>query len=99
MKIQFSKQFYKIYKAQDVKIRNAFDRKIKIFIKDPHNSELKNHELHSEYEGLRSINVTSDYRAIYEELEQGKEKIAYFSIIGTHEELYDKKMFIITLKK
>jgi mRNA-degrading endonuclease YafQ of YafQ-DinJ toxin-antitoxin module len=40
------------------------------------------------YEGLRSIDITNDYRAIYEEVPSGTETIAYFSLIGTHDELY-----------
>jgi hypothetical protein len=38
---------------------------------------------------LRSIDITNDYRAIYEEVREGDNTIAYFFLLGTHKELYD----------
>ena len=40
--------------------------------------------------GLRSIDITADYRAVYEEIYGGDEQTAYFVGLGTHEELYKK---------
>ena len=88
MKVQFDTDFYRLYKKSNVRIRNAVDEKIRRFEKDPYDPELNNHELHGIYEGLRSINITNDYRALYEEVDEGDEPIAYFSILGTHKELY-----------
>lgn len=61
-----------------------------MFAKNPLDPELHNHELHSPYKGLRSIDITNDYRAIYQEKTIGKETIAYFSLLGTHKKLYKK---------
>jgi len=61
---------------------------MKIFQKDHLNPELNNHALQDEYEGFNSIDITNDYRTIYEEVQVGKKTIAYFFLLGTHKELY-----------
>jgi addiction module RelE/StbE family toxin len=88
MRVRYTTEFYKLYKKSDVRIRNAVDRKIEIFQKDHLNSELNNHPLRDEYEGFSSIDITNDYRAVYEEVKAGDETIAYFFLLGTHKELY-----------
>lgn len=88
MRVQFDADFYEQYKKANVRIRKAVDQKIALFKKNPNNSEFNNHELRDEYGGLRSINITNDYRAIYEEITVGEETIAYFISLGTHKELY-----------
>jgi len=52
--------------------------------------ELYNHPFHEPYLGLRSIDITSDWRAIYEDKNEGEEKVALFVLIGTHDQLYGK---------
>ena len=99
MNVKLSPDFYRLYKKANVRIQIEIDRKLRIFKKDPSNSELKNHELHNEYEGLRSINITSDHRAIYEEIIEDKDKkTAYFHFFGTHKELYETEEFKIKVK-
>ena len=98
MKVQFSTLFYRLYKKTNVRIKKEVDRKIKIFRQDPLHPSLHNHELRDEYQGLRSIDVTTDYRAIYEEIKVDDETIAYFSLLGTHKQLYEMKIFTIELK-
>jgi addiction module RelE/StbE family toxin len=88
MRVQFDPEFYKLYKKADVRIRNAVDKKIELFTKDPYNPELNNHQLLDEYEGFSSIDITNDYRAMYEEVQGANETVAYFSLLGTHKELY-----------
>lgn len=88
MRVRYTTEFYKLYKKADVRIRNEVDRKMKIFQNDHLNSELGNHALRDEYEGFSSIDITSDYRAVYEEVKAGNETIAYFFLLGTHKELY-----------
>lgn len=89
MKRQYDPEFIKKLKQLDVRIRKSFRERIAIFAKNPYDPQLNNHNLKDEYKGYRSIDVTSDYRAIYEEIvEEGVEQIAYFILIGTHEELY-----------
>ncbi|OGH48219.1 MAG: hypothetical protein A3A51_04325 [Candidatus Levybacteria bacterium RIFCSPLOWO2_01_FULL_39_10] len=88
MRVEYDPDFLKQLKKLDVRIRNRFKKVIIIFSKDPNNSVLNNHKLKDEWVGYRSIDVTNDYRAIYEEVKVGNETFAYFSAFGTHEELY-----------
>ncbi len=52
---------------------------------DPFHPLLNNHPLAGRWTGYRSINITGDYRAIYELIE---EDLAYFVTIDTHSNLY-----------
>ena len=61
-----------------------------LFAKNPRELQLDNHPLRDEYQGYRSIDITSDYRAIYKETQIRNEVVAYFIAIGTHKELYGK---------
>lgn len=88
MKRQYDPAFIKALKKVNVRIRKSFKERIAIFAKDPNNPQLNNHILREPYEGLRSIDVTNDYRAVYEEIQEKDEKIAYFTTLGTHEELF-----------
>lgn len=99
MKIQFSKQFLRKYKKAVVRIRHSIDKQINLFRKNPAELSLNNHALTKDYEGMRSIDITADYRAIFEEFNEGNEAIAYFIIFGTHEELYGEQRKKLRYKK
>lgn len=86
MQIKFSKKFDKQYDGAPNKIRNAFDERLDLFLKNKFHPLLNNHALKGEYEGHRSLNITGDWRAIFRELNSGK--ITYFEILGTHSQLY-----------
>ncbi len=88
MRAQTSKQLLEKLKKLDVRIRNSFFEKIKIFEENHQDPLLNNHALKREYHGYRSINITADYRALYKEITEGDKTIAYFVLLGTHEELY-----------
>lgn len=88
MKIQYDPDFIKQLKKLNIRIRKSFIKQIYIFQKSPNDPILRNHELRGEWKGYRSINVTADWRALYEELNEEGETIAYFSYIGTHKDLY-----------
>jgi addiction module RelE/StbE family toxin len=90
MKTQASPQLLEKLKKLDVRIRNNFFEKIKIFEENPQEPVLNNHALKQEYKGYRSIDITNDYRALYEEVSSGTEAITYFLLLGTHQELYVK---------
>ena len=81
---------FKRLKKLDVKIKKSFKERIKIFEKDPHNPQLNNHALKREYEGYRSIDITADWRAIFEVVQDGEESFAYFIALDTHEHLYTR---------
>ena len=90
MKRRYDPTFVKALKRTDIRIRKSFKEAVVIFAKNPYDPILNNHELRREYEGYRSINITTDWRAIYEEINEGDEPIAYFFLIGTHEQLFNK---------
>lgn len=89
MRVQYDPDFIRTLKKQNVRIRKSFREAIEIFHENPLNSRLNNHKLKGKYEGHESINITSDWRAIYEEVKETKGvTIAYFVALGTHRELY-----------
>ena len=90
MIIKYSPLFFKTLKKLDVRIRKSFKERILLFAKNPNDPQLDNHPLKREYRGLRSIDITADFRAIYEEKRDGEEETAYFVLIGTHKQLYGK---------
>lgn len=90
MKVYFDPNFHRKYKKLDVRTQNRIDQCIRIFRKNPMDPELNNHLLQKPYQGYRSIDITADYRALYEEDEIEEDAIAYFVLLGTHDELYGK---------
>lgn len=89
MKFQLSTTFREKYKNQNIRIRKAVDNALVTFYKNPSDSSLNNHPLKRNLSGFRSINITADYRAIYEELKEKDGSVfAYFANFGTHKELF-----------
>lgn len=88
MNVKYSPSLYQMLKKIDVRIRKSFKERIVLFSKNPHDLVLNNHELHKPLKGLRSIDITADYRAVYEEIHEGEEITAYFVGLGTHDKLY-----------
>ncbi|MEK7618030.1 MAG: type II toxin-antitoxin system mRNA interferase toxin, RelE/StbE family [Patescibacteria group bacterium] len=86
MRIEYSRRFLKDLKKCSPKIRLAFVSRLELFLGDKFYPLLNNHALGGEYSGCRSINITGDYRAVFEEYEGGK--TIYFITIGTHSQLY-----------
>lgn len=90
MRVRLAPKLVRKLKKQDVRLRKGFKAAINLSSKDPHDPQLDNHELQREWEGFRSIDITSDWRAIYEYKLVGKEIVAFFVAIGAHKELYEK---------
>ena len=88
MKITYHPSFIKKLKELDVRIKNNFREKIAVFQNNPSDPTLDNHALQRELAGYRSIDITNDYRAIFEEFKVGKGTIYFFFLIGTHKELF-----------
>lgn len=88
MDVFFSSTFKKQYKKVNSSIRNSFQVKLTLFLQDKNNSQLRNHALKGKYMGLRSINVTGDWRALYKEENEKGETIVIFILLGTHGQLY-----------
>lgn len=88
MIIRYSPSFIEKLKKGDVRIRKSLKERILLFSKNPLDPQLRDHPLKEEFEGYRSINITSDWRAIYQEIQEGNEVIAYFIALGPHGQLY-----------
>ncbi len=86
MRVQFSRQFAKLYDKTPLKIRGVFDERLRLFTHDQFHPLLSNHQLTGEWKGYRSINITGDWRAIFHELNDTDSII--FDAIGTHSQLY-----------
>ena len=85
MNINYSKKFSKQFAKAPKKIQLAFKERLMIFMKNKFDVLLNNHQLIGEYSEYRSINITGDWRAIYEEID---DETVYFVYLATHSELY-----------
>ena len=86
MTINYSKKFIKQLSKLPTSIQLKFEKKLKLFINNKFTNQLNNHKLKGKLSHCRSINITGDHRAIYEEQKNGK--IIFFLMIGTHSEIY-----------
>jgi len=86
MQIEYSKKFIKEFKKCPDSIKKSLKEKLNILIINKHDHILNNHPLSGKLKKYRSININNDWRAIFEELSEGK--IIYFVAIGTHSQLY-----------
>ncbi len=86
MYVNFSKRFTKSLDKASEKIREAFYSRLETFMENKFHPILSNHLLKGEYKGYRSINITGDFRALFQEFENGD--IVFFDFFGTHSELY-----------
>ena len=85
MAIQYTSIFKKQYKKLPQKFQDQFDERLRLFLTDPINPQLRVHPLVGKFSGFWSINVNGDLRALY--LKRGEE-ILIFALIGTHSQLY-----------
>lgn len=85
MVITYSRIFKKMFKKKNTFVQNKFSERLSLFTQDRNHPLLNNHPLDGTWAGCRSINITGDFRAVYEELSNN-----YFEFIaiGTHSELY-----------
>lgn len=92
MKVKYSPLFLSILKKVNVRIRKSLKERILIFSKNPNDLQLNNHPLKDPYHGCSSIDITVDWRAVYREITEGDEEVAYFVDLGTHNELYKQPL-------
>ena len=85
MNIVLHKDFIKAYKELRPAQMEKFKERRNIFLEDPFNSILKNHQLHGRYHGYRSIGIAGDLRVIYKMI---SDDVCLFVIIDTHSNLY-----------
>ena len=84
MKVIYHRIFKKKFKRLPTNIQIAFARRQALFKANQTHPILNNHDVDQAYPGCRSINITGDWRAIFQD--QGDKII--FITIGTHSELY-----------
>jgi len=80
--IHYSKKFIKELKNLPKKIIDLAIKKEKIFKDNPLHHSLRLHELHGKLKGIWSISITSNYRIIFERMENGD---ILFISIGKHD--------------
>jgi len=82
----YTKDFKKSFNKKDKFIQGKTLERVRLFREDPFNVLLDNHKLNGEYEGSSSINITGNFRAIFQYINNDT---IVFSDIGTHSELYE----------
>ena len=86
MRILLHRNVKKRYRKLSASERRRFKERRDLFLGDPFHPLLNNHQLQGDYQGYRSINITGDLRAVYEELDSDT---VHFIALGTHTELYE----------
>lgn len=84
MRILFSRKFEIMFKKCPRKIKQKTIERIEMFKENKNNPLLNNHILFGKLKGLRSINISGDWRLIFEE----KPEEVILIAIGTHSKLY-----------
>lgn len=84
MNVSYHKKFSKALKTQPKNIQDKFLETLDLFLEDQFHPALHNHALNPPFQGLRSIDITPDVRALYEE----NANEIFFVRIGTHSQLY-----------
>ena len=85
MRVILHKKFEKQYAKLPPAVKQKFKERRNLFISDPANRLLNNHSVDSAYPGWDSINITGDFRALYE---LTNSYCVTFMKIGTHSQLY-----------
>ena len=85
MRIEFKRQFLKRYAKAPSPIRVKCDERIRLFAGEPNHPVLNNHSLGGDRLGKWSINITGNWRTLYEFVD---ENTVVFVEIGTHPYLY-----------
>lgn len=85
IKIEYSKRFEKQFAKLDLKTREKFKKRQRLWLNEPYHPQLHLHELSGKYIGMYSINISGDLRALYKK--RGQHYVV-FGFIGTHSQLY-----------
>lgn len=85
MTIVFHKNFDKMTAKLTPKVKLKMVERIILFSRNPLDPVLRSHALHAPYRGSYSIDISGDYRAIYQLID---DETALFTHIGTHSQLY-----------
>lgn len=86
MKIRFHKNFEKKFKKLPPELKKKTVSAIEIFMKNPTDPTLRNHQLKGLMKGKRAFSVTGDVRIIFEEID-GYVLVIMLDV-GTHNQVY-----------
>lgn len=81
-----SSEFRKRFRLSSSKLQDKIVSRLELLVADEFSSVLNNHELHGEYSGCRSINISGDIRLVYKKIDRGNYLLVIF---GTHNQLYE----------
>lgn len=84
MRITLHKKFLRKYKKLNNKDKKRFKERRNLFLTNPFDPVLNNHQLNGKYSKYRSINISGDLRVLYEEKDNG----IVFSTIDSRSNLY-----------
>lgn len=87
-RIKYTALFNKQLKEAPLEIKIALKEARELFLDNPNHPHLRNHTLREQFSGYRSIDVTSDWRALFKIQESKTQTIITFHILGTHTQLY-----------
>ncbi len=85
MKIDYHRKFVKNFNKLSQKIKSKFYEKLRMFEQNQFDPILNDHPVEFIYPGWRSINITGDFRTLFEPRDND---LFVFMKIGTHSELY-----------
>ncbi|KKR78719.1 MAG: hypothetical protein UU24_C0028G0004 [Candidatus Nomurabacteria bacterium GW2011_GWA2_40_9] len=85
MTIKLHKNFIKQFDKLPAKNQKQAKERLKTFLINHHDPSLNNHPLKGRYLNYRSINLSSDLRAVYRYLDEDQ---CIFVLLGTHSALY-----------
>lgn len=85
MQFFFKGKFDHSYEKLHPKVKERFKERRELFSREPNCKILNLHKLSGKYEGMWSINITGDYRAIFDKQENG---LIVFVDIDTHSKLF-----------
>ncbi len=88
MQVIYKKRFLKHYKKLSPKLQTKVKDTLALFMTSPTDPILNNHALIGEFAGCRSLDVTGDYRIIFEDIGGGIYEIVELLDVGSHSQLY-----------
>lgn len=88
MNIKETKRYIKSYNKIDKVIKIKVFKALEIFINNPFDKKLNNHELKWKLIWIRSINITWDYRLLFRELSNWNYELVELLDINNHSNLY-----------
>lgn len=86
----FDKQLVNLYSSHQ-SLQIIIQERIKLFQQNPQDTRLKNHALTKRLKGKYSFSITSDIRIIYVWV---GENTVRFLAVGTHNQVYGRKVLI-----